>query len=59
MQRMRAYAPTGDQMDMLWKELRDTGTISTEGAWYQHIASVKEALPKPAVLPNNSVPGSP
>lgn len=56
MQRMRAYAPTGDQMDMLFKELRDTGTISTSGEWYQHIVAVKEALPKPAVLPDSSNP---
>ena len=47
MQRMRAYAPTGDQMDMIYKELMETGTISPDGPWAQHIASVKAALPKP------------
>lgn len=48
MQRMRAYPPAGDQMDMLWRELRDTGTISKDGAWFQSILAVKEAIPKPA-----------
>jgi hypothetical protein len=47
MQRMRAYPPSGDQLDMLWKELRDTGTISKDGKWYQAIHAVKQAVPKP------------
>lgn len=56
MQRMRAYAPTGDQMDMLYKEIRDTGKISVEGVWFRHITDAKNATPKPAVLPPNSTP---
>jgi hypothetical protein len=47
MQRQRAYPPAGDQMDMLWKELRDTGTISVDGLWFKSILEVKQAIPKP------------
>ncbi len=47
MQRQRAYPPAGDQMDMLWKEIRDTGGISADGAWFQSILAVKESIPKP------------
>jgi len=48
MQRARAYPGGGDQMDMLWKEIRDTGTISADGEWFQSILAVKEGIPKPA-----------
>jgi len=47
MQRMRAYPGTGEQFDLLFKEIRDTGSISTEGAWFQAILSVKTMIPKP------------
>lgn len=47
MQRMRAYPPMGDQLDMLWKEIRDTGTISTNGQWFQSVLYVKNNVPKP------------
>lgn len=47
MQRMRAYAPAGDQMDMLYRELKETGTISRDGQWFKHITDVKAATPKP------------
>lgn len=47
MQRMRAYPPSGEQLDMLFKELRDTGTISKDGAWFKSIQAVKAAIPKP------------
>lgn len=41
-----AYTSTGDQLDMLFKELQTTGTISNTGPWATHIASVKAAIPK-------------
>lgn len=47
MQRMRAYPPVGDQMDMLFKEIQATGTISTKGEWFQSIQFVKNNVPKP------------
>ena len=47
MQRMRAYPPMGDQMDMLFKEIKTTGAISPTGDWFQSIKYVKDNLPKP------------
>lgn len=47
MQRMRSYPPMGDQLDMLYKEIRDTGTISVDGQWFQSVKYVKDNLPKP------------
>lgn len=48
MQRMRAYPPAGDQMDMLWKEIRKTGSISVNGDWFKSIQAVKNGIPKPS-----------
>ena len=48
MQRMRAYPGVGEQLDLLFKEIRDTGSISTDGAWFQAISAVKEMIPKPS-----------
>lgn len=42
-----AYGEVGAQLDMLYHELKDSGTISTEGDWYQHINTVKSVIPKP------------
>jgi hypothetical protein len=47
MQRMRSYPPMGDQFDMLFKEIKATGTISPTGEWFQSIQYVKDNLPKP------------
>lgn len=47
MQRQRAYPPSGDQLDMLWREIRDNGSISTDGDWFRSIAAVKAAIPRP------------
>lgn len=41
-----AYTGIGEQLDMLFKELQTTGTISNSGPWSTHIASVKAAIPK-------------
>ena len=41
-----AYTEIGNQLDMLYKELQATGTISNSGPWATHIASVKAAIPK-------------
>lgn len=40
------YTEIGNQLDMLYKELQTTGTISNTGAWANHIASIKAAIPK-------------
>lgn len=54
MQRMRAYPGVGEQLDMLFREIRDTGSISTDGAWFKSIELVKATIPKP-VDPSVSV----
>lgn len=41
-----AYTDIGNQLDMLFKELQATGTISNTGPWASHIASVKATIPK-------------
>jgi hypothetical protein len=41
-----AYTDIGNQLDMLFKELKATGTISNTGPWATHITSVKAAIPK-------------
>lgn len=40
------YGSIGDQLDMLFKEVMATGTISNTGPWATHIAAIKAALPK-------------
>jgi len=40
------YGTLGDQLDMLFKEVMATGTISNTGPWATHIASIKTAIPK-------------
>lgn len=44
--RQIAYSPIGNQLDMLFKELQNTGTISNTGPWATHVASVKAEIPK-------------
>lgn len=59
MQRMRAYPSGGDQMDMLWKEIQATGTISVDGEWFQSILAVKQGIPKPdGYDPANPIPST-
>jgi len=50
MQRSRAYPPIGDQLDLLYKEVIQNGSISADGPWARAIAAAKAAVPKP----NNS-----
>jgi len=40
------YAPIGDQLDMLYKDIV-AGTLTTSGALATHIKAVKDANPKP------------
>jgi hypothetical protein len=40
------YKSVGEQLDMLYKEIQATGTISSTGPWAQHITSIKAAIPK-------------
>ncbi len=40
------YAPIGDQLDMLYKDIV-AGTLTTSGTLATHIKAVKDANPKP------------
>jgi hypothetical protein len=40
------YGSIGDQLDMLYKEIQATGTISNTGPWATHINNVKQTIPK-------------
>lgn len=42
-----AYGEVGEQLGMLYDELKETGTISQDGMWYQHITNVKQLIDKP------------
>lgn len=39
--RIRGYGTIGDQLDMIFHELKDTGSISTSGEWFNNINTVK------------------
>lgn len=40
------YGSIGDQLDMLYKEIKAVGGISPTGPWVTHIESIKAAIPK-------------
>jgi hypothetical protein len=46
-----AYGEVGEQLDMLYHELQDTGSISSTGAWASHISTVKSTLPAAEATP--------
>lgn len=45
--RQQIYPTIGNQLDMLWHELNQSGSLSTNGEWFQSIQSVKDEFPKP------------
>lgn len=42
-----AYGDVGAQLDMLYHELKTAGSITADGDWFNHIATVKSVIPKP------------
>ena len=44
--RQQIYPSLGNQLDMLWHELNTSGSISTDGNWFQSIQQVKQQFPK-------------
>ena len=46
-QRDRNYAPTGDQLDMLWHTIDEGGTLDKTSEFYIANKAVKDANPKP------------
>jgi hypothetical protein len=45
--RKNKYPEIGNQLDMLWHELNNSGSLSTGGMWFNTIQQVKENNPKP------------
>ena len=45
--RMNAYPQLSNQLDMLWHELNASGSITTDGTWFNAIKNVKDSIPKP------------
>lgn len=41
-----AYKSVGEQLDMIFKEVQSTGSISADGPWATHIANIKSLIPK-------------
>jgi hypothetical protein len=41
------YPQVVDQLDMLWHELNTSGSISTNGTWFNSIKDIKDQFPKP------------
>ena len=44
--RMNNYPTIGNQLDMLWHELNNSGSLSTGGEWFNSIKEVKDNNPK-------------
>jgi len=38
--------PIGDQLDLIWHELNDTGVIARDGPWFTAVKAIKEASQK-------------
>jgi hypothetical protein len=45
--RQQNYPTIGNQLDMLWHELNTSGSLSTNGNWFQLIQEVKQQYIKP------------
>ena len=45
--RQQIYPSLGNQLDMLWHELNQSGSLTTNGEWFNTIQSVKDQFPKP------------
>jgi hypothetical protein len=45
--RRQNYPEIGDQLDMLYHEIKETGSISAGGEWITAIDNVKNTYPKP------------
>ena len=47
-----AYGRVEEQLDLIFHDIRQNGSLNTQGDWYQHIASVKEFIAKPPPPPD-------
>ena len=39
--RQVAYGSIGEQLDMMYHEIKEKGTLSNTGAWFNHVTKVK------------------
>lgn len=46
-----AYGEVGEQLDMLYHEIKENGSISRDGEWFQHLTTVKQIVDKPLPPP--------
>ena len=44
--RKEMYGDVGAQLGMIFDELKEKGSLSVDGPWFQHIQSVKDMNPK-------------
>lgn len=42
-----AYGTVGQQLDMLYHDIAQNGTIDQNSAWFQHVSNVKSLIDKP------------
>lgn len=42
-----AYGDVGEQLDMLFHELKTSGNITRDGQWFQHISQIKSMIEPP------------
>jgi hypothetical protein len=45
--RQQSFPSIGNQLDMIWHELNTSGSISSDGTWFQSIQEIKQEYPKP------------
>ena len=45
--RQQIYPSLGNQLDMLWHELNVSGSLTSNGEWFNKIKEVKQQHPKP------------
>ena len=38
------YLPLGDQLDMMYRDIKANGVLNNEGEWYKHVTKVKNDI---------------
>lgn len=44
--RAKGFKSIPEQLDLMFHEIKETGSLSKDGAWFKHIAKVKKDNPK-------------
>ncbi len=42
-----AYGRIEEQLDLIYHDIEENGALTADGAWYQHISSIKSMIAKP------------